>query len=260
METLVAGEREAPAQIPGSQEVTGPVGRPRWVSPAARCCPVYDVGSPSSLAGLRVSQEPKSLNATVGENVTLSCTFQNRNGSRTKVLWFRGSGEDVVLDAKHPFYKGRLHVSRLDEISKGNATVTLCKLDKRDSGLYQCCIEIQNEMTGVGEGTDLRVMRRNQSVTEDRKESKQDTSTELTIYRATIALAGVSIIILVTTLLLRRRTGIYSSFHAHSTCPFFQCSKCTSLPSYWCKGERDPPIYILQSSVHSYTSIHLFQQ
>ncbi|XP_050776858.1 uncharacterized protein LOC127033098 [Gopherus flavomarginatus] len=157
--------------------------------------------------GLRVSQEPKSLNATVGENVTLSCTFQNRNGSRAKVLWFRGSGEDVVLDAKHPFYQGRLHVSRLDEISKGNATLTLGKLDKRDSGLYQCCIEIQNEMTGMGEGTDLRVLRRNQSVTDDRKESKQDTSTELTIYRATTALAGVSIIILVTALLLRRRTA-----------------------------------------------------
>ncbi|XP_030403790.1 uncharacterized protein LOC115643924 [Gopherus evgoodei] len=157
--------------------------------------------------GLRVSQEPKSLNATVGENVTLSCTFQNRNGSRAKVLWFRGSGEDVVLDAKHPFYQGRLHVSRLVEISKGNATLTLGKLDKRDSGLYQCCIEIQNETTGMGEGTDLRVLRRNQSVTDNRKESKQDTSTELTIYRATTALAGVSIIILVTALLLRRRTA-----------------------------------------------------
>ncbi|XP_039373127.1 uncharacterized protein LOC120392440 isoform X2 [Mauremys reevesii] len=156
--------------------------------------------------GLRVSQEPKSLNATAGENVTLSCTFQNTNGSRAKVLWFRGSGEDVVLDANHPFYQGRLHVSRLDEIKKGNATLTLSKLDKRDSGLYQCCIEI-HKTTGMGGGTNLTVMRRNQSVTEDRKESKQDTSTELTLYRATIALAGVSIIILVTALLLRRRTA-----------------------------------------------------
>ncbi|KAM9119273.1 uncharacterized protein ACDP82_015733 isoform 2-T2 [Pangshura tecta] len=158
-------------------------------------------------AGLRVSQEPISLHATAGENVTLSCTFQSRYGSRAKVLWFRGSGEDVVLDENHPFYQDRLHVSRLDEISKGKAMLALSKLDKRDSGLYKCCIEIHNEMTGMGGGTDLRVMQRNQSVTEDRKESKQDTSTELTIYRATIALAGVSIIILVTALLLRRRTA-----------------------------------------------------
>uniref|UniRef100_A0A8C3HMR7 Ig-like domain-containing protein n=1 Tax=Chrysemys picta bellii TaxID=8478 RepID=A0A8C3HMR7_CHRPI len=127
--------------------------------------PVYDAGSLSSLAGLGVSQEPKSLNATAEENVTLSCTFQNRNGIRAKVLWLRGSGEDVVLDASHPFYRGRLRVSSLDEISKGNATLTLSKLDERDSGLYQCCIEIQNETTGMGEGTNLRVMRRNQSVT-----------------------------------------------------------------------------------------------
>ncbi|TFJ96173.1 transporter [Platysternon megacephalum] len=42
---------------------------------------------------------------------------------------------------------------------------------------------------------------------DDIKESKRDTSTELTIYRATIALAGVSIIILVTALLLRGRTA-----------------------------------------------------
>ncbi|XP_044837237.1 uncharacterized protein LOC123344825 [Mauremys mutica] len=158
-------------------------------------------------ASLKISQEPRSLHATAGENVTLSCTFQSRYGSRAKVLWFRGSGEDVVLDANHPFYQGRLHVSRLDEISKGKATLTLSKLDKRDSGLYQCCIEIHNETTGMGGGTNLTVMRRNQSVTEDRKEMKLDASTELTIYRATIALAGVSIIILVTALLLRRRTA-----------------------------------------------------
>ncbi|XP_065419937.1 uncharacterized protein LOC135974835 [Chrysemys picta bellii] len=194
--------------------------------------PNPNVGASSQKsAGLGVSQEPKSLNATAGENVTLSCTFQNRNGSRAKVLWLRGSGEDVVLHANHPFYLGRLRVSSLDEISKGNATLTLSKLDERDSGLYQCCIEIQNETTGMGGGTNLRVMRRNQSVTDDRKESKRDTSTELTIYRATIALAGVSIIILVTALLLRRRTGIYCSFRAHSICPFFRRSKCTSLPS-----------------------------
>ncbi|KAG6922525.1 glycoprotein A33, partial [Chelydra serpentina] len=117
----------------------------------------------SSLDGLTVSQEPGSLNATAGENVTLSCTFQNTNGSRANVLWFRGSGEDVVLDSNHPFYRGRLYVSRLDEHRQGKATLTLSKLDKRDSGLYHCCIEIQNEMTGMGGGTDLRVMRRNQS-------------------------------------------------------------------------------------------------
>ncbi|CAM5105280.1 unnamed protein product [Natator depressus] len=156
-------------------------------------------------AGLGVSQEPRSLHMTAGENMTLSCTFKNRDGKRTNVLWLRGSGEDVVLDSNHPFYRGRLCVSSLDEHRQGKATLTLAELQERDSGVYQCCIELDRGETGMGGGTELRVMRRNQSATDDRKESKWDTSTELTIYRATIALAGVSIILLVTTLLLRGR-------------------------------------------------------
>ncbi|CAM4657774.1 unnamed protein product [Caretta caretta] len=156
-------------------------------------------------AGLGVSQEPRSLNMTAGENMTLSCTFQTRDSKRTKVLWLRGSGEDLELDSNHPFYRGRLRVSSLDEHRQGKATLTLAELQERDSGLYQCCIELDRGETGMGGGTKLRVMRRNQSATDDRKESKRDTSTELTIYRATIALAGVSIILLVTNLLLRGR-------------------------------------------------------
>ncbi|XP_043353172.1 uncharacterized protein LOC119842895 isoform X2 [Dermochelys coriacea] len=156
------------------------------------------------------------------ENMTLSCTFQNRDGKRTKVLWLRGSGEDVVLDSNHPFYRGRLHVSSLDEHSQGKATLTLAELQERDSGLYHCCIEIDHGESGMGGGTELRVMWRNQSETDDRKGSKRDSSTELIIYRATIALAGVSIILLVTTLLLRRHTGIYSSSCAHPTARSFR--------------------------------------
>ncbi|XP_043383850.1 uncharacterized protein LOC114018541 isoform X1 [Chelonia mydas] len=154
-------------------------------------------------AGLGVSQEPRSLHMTAGENMTLSCTFQNKHGSRAKIIWLRGSGEDLELDSNHPFYRGRLRVSRMDEHRQGKATLTLAELQDRDSGLYRCCIELDRGETGVGGGTELRVMRRNQSETDDRKESKRDTSTELTIYRATIALAGISIILLVTTLLLR---------------------------------------------------------
>ncbi|EMP39346.1 hypothetical protein UY3_03435 [Chelonia mydas] len=119
---------------------------------------------------------------TAGENMTLSCTFQTRDSKRTKVLWLRGSGEDVVLDSNHPFYRGRLRmsslddsnhpfyrgrlrVSRMDEHTQGKATLTLAELQERDSGLYQCCIELDRGETGVGGGTELRVMRRNQSET-----------------------------------------------------------------------------------------------
>lgn len=102
---------------------------------------------------------------TAGENMTLSCTFQTRDSKRTKVLWLRGSGEDVVLDSNHPFYRGRLRVSRMDEHRQGKATLTLAELQEQDSGLYQCCIELDRGKTGMGGGTELRVMRRNQSAT-----------------------------------------------------------------------------------------------
>lgn len=159
---LARGERLA--LHTGTQRLTLSLG-PGRVSPAARCCPVYDAGSPSSLAGLRVSQEPRSLHATAGENVTLSCTFQNRNGSRAKIIWLRGSGKDLELDSNHPFYRGRLRVSRMDEHRQGKATLTLAELQERDSGLYQCCIELDRGETGMGGGTELRVMGRHQSAT-----------------------------------------------------------------------------------------------
>ncbi|KAM9119253.1 uncharacterized protein ACDP82_015719 isoform 3-T4 [Pangshura tecta] len=116
-------------------------------------------------AGLRVSQEPRSLHATAGENMTLSCTFQNRNGSRAKIIWLRGSAEDLELDSNHPFYRGRLRVSRMDEHRQGKATLTLAELQERDSGLYQCCIELDRGETGMGGGTELGVMGRHQSAT-----------------------------------------------------------------------------------------------
>ncbi|KAM9119277.1 uncharacterized protein ACDP82_015735 isoform 2-T2 [Pangshura tecta] len=107
-----------------------------------------------------------------------------------------------MLDPAHPFYQGRLAQSQQDQQGRAEATVTLSELMERDSDLYHCYITHLQSEQGKGTGTTLIVMGR-----EDRKESKQDTSTELTIYRATIALAGVSIIILVTALLLRRRTA-----------------------------------------------------
>ncbi|XP_067424557.1 natural cytotoxicity triggering receptor 3-like [Emydura macquarii macquarii] len=162
--------------------------------------------------GLRVSQQPRSLNATAGDNLTLTCTFQNRDGSRVKALWLRGSGEDVVLDSNHPFYRGRLHVSSLNETTQGKATLTLSELEERDSGLYLCCIEIESEQTGTGEDTELRVTQGKPSATGDilapgnnGVESQPKASAELIIYRAVIALAAVSIIILAGTLVLHRR-------------------------------------------------------
>ncbi|EMP39632.1 hypothetical protein UY3_03145 [Chelonia mydas] len=152
--------------------------------------------------GLTVLQSPDVL-AYAGETVTFGCSFKYRPGSMVNVRWTRAHG--LVLESHHPFYKGRLSGSFRDLLEKGEVTLTLSELEKRDSDLYQCHVSNHQGESGTGVGTELLVIERNQSDTDDRKESKRDTSTELTIYRATIALAGVSIILLVTTLLLRRR-------------------------------------------------------
>nr|XP_014424150.1 immunoglobulin superfamily member 3-like [Pelodiscus sinensis] len=112
---------------------------------------------------LSVSQLPRSLSATAGENVTLSCTFETGKDARVKVLWLRGSGEDVELDSHHPFYRGRLRVSRLDEHRQGRATLSLAELQEWDSGLYRCCVQTHGGQSGLGGGTQLSVMPTNQS-------------------------------------------------------------------------------------------------
>ncbi|CAM5159434.1 unnamed protein product, partial [Eretmochelys imbricata] len=114
-------------------------------------------------AGLTVLQSPAVLRASPGETVNLSCFFKYRQGSMTKVIWTIARG--VVLDSQHPFYSGRLNMSDLDLLQKGEATLTLSELEKRDSGLYQCQISIRQGESGTGEGTELQVMGRNQSDT-----------------------------------------------------------------------------------------------
>ncbi|TFJ96172.1 SERTA domain-containing protein 2-like [Platysternon megacephalum] len=156
-------------------------------------------------AGLRVSQEPGSLNATAGENMTLSCTFQNRHGSRAKVLWLRGSAEDLELDSNHPFYRGRLRVSSLDENRQGKATLTLAELQERDSALYQCCIKLDRGETGMGGGTELRVKRRNQSATGGRELCRDSGPL---FHRAVISLSLVVLFSLGIILSLRPWNGV----------------------------------------------------
>nr|XP_048690887.1 natural cytotoxicity triggering receptor 3-like [Caretta caretta] len=113
--------------------------------------------------GLTVRQSPAVLRASPGETVNLSCSFENRQGSVVKATWTIAPG--VVLESHHPFYSGRLNVSDLDLLRKGEATLTLSELEQRDSGLYRCQISIHQGESGTGAGTELQVMGRNQSDT-----------------------------------------------------------------------------------------------
>uniref|UniRef100_A0A452HIA6 Ig-like domain-containing protein n=1 Tax=Gopherus agassizii TaxID=38772 RepID=A0A452HIA6_9SAUR len=113
--------------------------------------------------GLTVLQSPAALRASPGETAALNCSFENTQGSLAKATWTRAPG--AVLDSAHPFYRGRLRMSHLDLLQKGEATLTLSGLEQRDSGLYQCHISIRKGESGRGAGTELLVTRRNQSDT-----------------------------------------------------------------------------------------------
>ncbi|XP_065419160.1 natural cytotoxicity triggering receptor 3-like [Chrysemys picta bellii] len=157
---------------------------------------------PTWTAGLTVLQSPAVLRASPGETVTLNCSFENRQGSMARATWTRAPG--VVLDSAHPFYNGRLNVSHLDLLQKGEAMLTLSELEQRDSGLYQCQISIHQGESGTGAGTELQVMGRNQSDTGEEPAPAGSCSWEL-LYQVAIALGLLLFLGLAATLLLKRR-------------------------------------------------------
>ncbi|XP_044838813.1 uncharacterized protein LOC123345822 [Mauremys mutica] len=154
--------------------------------------------------GLTVLQSPAVLRASPGETVTLNCSFENTQGSMAKASWTRAPG--VVLDSAHLFYSGRLRMSHLDLLQKGEATLTLSELELRDSGLYQCHISIHQGESGTGAGTELQVMGRNQSDTDKVPAPSRSCAREL-LYQVTIALGLLLILGLAATLLLKRHRG-----------------------------------------------------
>ncbi|CAM5105288.1 unnamed protein product [Natator depressus] len=156
---------------------------------------------PTWEAGLTVLQNPAVLRASPGETVNLSCSFENRPGSVVKATWTRAPG--VVLESDHPFYSGRLNMSFQDLLRKGEATLTLSELEKRDSGLSQCQISIHQGESGTGAGTKLQVVGRNQSDTGKEPPPVGCCAREL-LYQVTITLGQILILGLVATVLLKR--------------------------------------------------------
>ncbi|XP_023967826.1 natural cytotoxicity triggering receptor 3-like [Chrysemys picta bellii] len=138
--------------------------------------------------------------------MTLNCSFENRQGSRVKATWTRAPG--VVLDSAHPFYSGRLNVSHLDLLQKGEATLTLSELEQRDSGLYQCQIEFYQGESGTGAGTELQVTGRNQSDTGAPGGRELCRDSGPLFYRAVISLSLVVLFSLGIILSLRPWNGV----------------------------------------------------
>ncbi|CAM4668909.1 unnamed protein product [Caretta caretta] len=153
-------------------------------------------------AGLTVLQSPVVLRASPGETVSLSCSFENRPGSAVNVWWTRAPG--VILESHHPFYKGRFKVFFRVLLRKGEVTLTLSDLEKRDSGLYQCHVRNHQGESWTGAGTKLQVMVRNQSDT-GKETAPVGCCTRELLYQVAITLGLLLILGLVATLLLKRR-------------------------------------------------------
>ncbi|XP_074873760.1 uncharacterized protein LOC142025128 [Carettochelys insculpta] len=125
---------------------------------AGPALPVPDTRSLALLpAGFGVQQLPPTASAPAGGSVTLSCSFPSHNQSGAQVTWARGAGEAVVLDAAHPFYRGRLAESWQAQPGRVEATVTLWELTERDSDLYCCYVSQPQGEQATGAGTALTV-------------------------------------------------------------------------------------------------------
>ncbi|XP_065419936.1 natural cytotoxicity triggering receptor 3-like [Chrysemys picta bellii] len=138
--------------------------------------------------------------------MTLSCSFEKRQGSVAKATWTRSPG--VVLDSAHPFYSGRLNMSHRDLLQKREAMLTLSELEQRDSGLYQCQIKFYRGESGTGAGTKLQVMGRNQSDTEVPGGRELCLDSGPLFYRAVISLSLVVLFSLGIILSLRPWNGV----------------------------------------------------
>ncbi|XP_025050508.1 uncharacterized protein LOC112548569 [Alligator sinensis] len=157
--------------------------------------------------GFRVSQDPKSLNVMAGENVSLKCTFESHTMERAKVLWFWGAAGDFTLSPHHPFYKGRIQMSNLEQQKLGEATLILSAVEERDSSLYQCCVQINWEKIGLGEGTMLSVTGRNKSQTA-KTHCPVDWFREIIMYRVGVSLGAVAFLAMMVLLLWRCKETI----------------------------------------------------
>lgn len=169
--------------------------------------PVLCILLPLSIwaAGLEVHQSPRAFQTSSGNTAILSCSFEFRQGNAAKVTWTRGLGDVVVLESAHPFYKGRLNMSGLRLLQKGEAVLTLRDLEPRDSGLYRCHINIHQGDSGTGQGTELSVTGRNQS-DPDKECNPTKCDAQEVLCPAAIALGLLLILslILVVALLLKR--------------------------------------------------------
>ncbi|XP_043938374.1 natural cytotoxicity triggering receptor 3-like [Protopterus annectens] len=111
----------------------------------------------SELLALQVYQD-SSVNATVGEDVLLSCLY-NAAVRVGQYRWFKGNVSEVSPEARG--YEGRVK-RLLDDAFRDdkNASIQIQGVTLSDSGMYYCEVEIFGSGKAFGNGTNLQVFSR----------------------------------------------------------------------------------------------------
>ncbi|KAK0140508.1 V-set domain-containing T-cell activation inhibitor 1 [Merluccius polli] len=99
------------------------------------------------LMGVVVGQEAPQVDCVFGGSCLLPCRFQPN--SNTILHWIKKNGKDVnvhsyyedqdQLNYQDPLYKGRTSLFP-DQISGGNASLRLARVDLQDQGTYMCYV------------------------------------------------------------------------------------------------------------------------
>uniref|UniRef100_A0A8C5PXA4 Natural cytotoxicity triggering receptor 3 n=1 Tax=Leptobrachium leishanense TaxID=445787 RepID=A0A8C5PXA4_9ANUR len=114
----------------------------------------------SLLLSLIVSQS-RMVNATVGDSVTLECNYTINSSINITLGWYKWyrhllHGDEVSNTTG--YYKGRVSMaSPSDFIEKASASITLHNLNISDTGMYVCEVNINEIISGHGNGTFLNV-------------------------------------------------------------------------------------------------------
>ncbi|KAK1159310.1 hypothetical protein AOXY_G21959 [Acipenser oxyrinchus oxyrinchus] len=116
------------------------------------CMKLSPLKSQKGMASVKVIQ-PHSMNATVGEDVILNCTFKSSStvGSSN---WYK---DGVNISNDTPPYRGRLVFSSTDSFKAKDASLKIVNLSLSDSGNYTCRVEALGDSAGCGSGTLLVV-------------------------------------------------------------------------------------------------------
>uniref|UniRef100_A0A8C5WCZ8 Natural cytotoxicity triggering receptor 3 n=1 Tax=Leptobrachium leishanense TaxID=445787 RepID=A0A8C5WCZ8_9ANUR len=109
---------------------------------------------------LQVSQSPM-VNTKEGDSVTLECNYTINNETIGWYKWYRHQLHGDEVSNNTGYYKGRVSMaSPSDFTEKASASITLHNVSITDTGMYICEVNINEMISGHGNGTFFKVSER----------------------------------------------------------------------------------------------------